>query len=173
MPVGLEPAVPIECVLVNFLLSHDCEKDALHYRWSICFKTPGPGEYVFTVTGVRADGKLAPQTMSVQFAVEDASIRFKAGVGYASINYPVSNQDITLEASNFSATGDLIDEPLALLEFKDSNGNVIQPLDVYADCLYLQFWIASYPPLAPGVYSLHVEDVKGNSAASTGIYVGP
>ncbi len=36
-------------------------------------KVPGPGEYIFAVTGLRADGKTAPESATVRFKVEQPS----------------------------------------------------------------------------------------------------
>lgn len=168
-----EPSASIQCTVVFFALVESPEKESLQYRWSIFVKTPGPGEYVLTVTGLRADGKSRPEEASVSFKVEQSSVLTRAGLGLANILYPVSNQDITLEASNLNANGDLFDYPLAVLEFKDSSGNLIGPVYQYSDWLTLQYWMAIYPPLGPGVYSLHVEDTHGNGATATGLYVGP
>ncbi|SIO47085.1 hypothetical protein SAMN05444166_5016 [Singulisphaera sp. GP187] len=168
-----EPAVPIPCTVVSFMLTEGAGKGAYRYRWSIVVKTPGPGDYVLTVSGLRADGSLDPDPVSVPFRVGQASVSMLAGLGLANVLYPGTNQDITLEASNLTANGDLITYPLALLEFKDSSGNVITPTSLYEDYQFMECWIATYPPLAPGTYSLHVEDANGNGQTATGIYVGP
>lgn len=158
-----DPASSVECPGVNFFMGGGGEKNTPRYRWAIVLKPPGPGKYVLTVTGLGADGKLVPETASVGFTV---------ALGVATITYPASYQDITLEASNLFAYGDLIGYPLGLLELKNSSGTVIQPTSVDSDYVILEYWCASYPPLSPGLYSLRVQDVNGNGEISTDVYVG-
>ncbi|AGA26159.1 hypothetical protein [Singulisphaera acidiphila] len=80
----------------------------------------------------------------------------------ATILTHASYQDITSEANDFFVYGDLFDYPLGKLELRDLGGNLIQPTSVFSDYVILQFWNASFPPLEPGYYFLHVEDIYGD-----------
>lgn len=80
----------------------------------------------------------------------------------ANILSHASHQDITSEANDFFAYGELFDYPLGKLELWDLDGNLIQPTSVFSDHVILQFWNARFPQLEPGYYFLHVEDIYGN-----------
>ncbi|SIO47053.1 hypothetical protein SAMN05444166_5013 [Singulisphaera sp. GP187] len=91
----------------------------------------------------------------------------------ATIGYPQKDEDITSEASNLVATGDLLDAPIGTVVLYDADGNPIWPTYVFGDFEYLGYWFAYFPPLPPGVYVLHVEDIYGIGETARGIYVGP
>lgn len=176
----------LKCSRVGYFAGERVDGEPLRYRWALVFKVPGLGKYVLTVTGLRTDGKTDPKTASVEFSVvaglEERRVVASEGgggalnnpiLGLATIGYPTSYQDITAEASNLFAYGDLYGYPLSVLELKDSNSNVIEPTSQDSDYEILQYWNASYPPLAPGLYSLRVRDANGNGDLAIDIYVGP
>lgn len=158
----LDTTVSVSCTPVSYCMGTRGAKDELRYRWAIVVKTPGPGKYIFTVKGLRSDGKFDPEPASVEFTV---------ALGLATIVYPASYEDITLEAGNLFAYGDLFNYPLGLLELKDSSGTVITPTSQESDYQVLECWNASYPPLTSGLYSLRVQDINGNGDLSVDIYV--
>lgn len=80
----------------------------------------------------------------------------------ATITSHASYQVITSEADNFIAYGDLFDYAFGYIQLWDQDDNIIPPTSLYTDSVVLEWWVATFPPLAPGFYSLHVEDINGD-----------
>jgi hypothetical protein len=132
-----------------------------HYRWMIALRVPDSGDYELTVTGLTAAGD----------AARDRTTFTVRGAHFLGITHPQTDDDITAEADDFVAYGDLSEVPLGIVSMEDSQQNVILPVHTFGDYTDLLFWSAQFPTLAAETYALHAEDANGVGGTSSNLTV--
>jgi hypothetical protein len=133
------------------------------YNWAIIFRGFQQGTYRLTVKGLDANGDSASDSIEIGAGGEVPAI--------ADVIWPPSGTDITAYNGDFNPWGDLTNNPLGQVLMTDSQGNQVQPLSTWSDYQDYQTWVACFPTLNPGTYSLNVQDDQGMGQTVVGLVV--
>jgi hypothetical protein len=145
-------------------------------RWAMLFVLPpasqmGPTDTgVLQVSGYKSDNTTPTgNSDTCNFTVQKRIVALAPAILGIGVTGVASGDDITAEASDFTVYGPIT---AGMIDTTTSLMNAVEASYVFCDPILLQFWCATFPPLAAGTYSLSVTTTDGTSTLTvTGLTV--